>query len=714
MSASLLPSSLDEPTKLATEQESLCFTTHLPSSPSSNSNSSQSDLSLDHHEPQHSPSSPAPSFTIRSTFAGVIIGSLLAFTNMYFGLQTGWISMMSLQSSLLGYAAFKLLPSFLISTPLTVAENVLLQTTSTAVCAMPLTAGLIGIIPALAQLNLESDGLAPITFSPTGLITWCFGIAFFGVFLAIPLREQVIIKEKLAFPSGTATAQILALLHQKPMLTQASSTSQELESSSVDPLAKFHPQQWKLLMSTFTVSILFSIISLGFPVLYALPIFDIFGSLAHDWSWWFTPSFAFVGQGIIMGFHTGYSMMIGMLFGWMILAPLSVHLGWTTPELVKSWILWPALSIMIVESLFSLLEFAISLLNLQSSRPSYSPSTTDVNNELHDHRKKEPSISISFKTAAIGFSLSCLVCVLIMGSLFKEIKWWATVVALVLASIFSLLGVRALGETDLNPVSSIAKISQLVFGVLQPQNLVANLIAGGISEAGAMQSGELMQDFKTAQLHGVDAASMFYGQIIGSFVSVFVSSGAYILYSKTYTLPSTTFPVPTAAVWLSLARLLNHGQLPEGSKIMMVISGFVFFVIGTFKLLFKGNYNHHSKFRFINKLKDHPSSWFLPSGIAFALGMINTPSFSIARFIGGFIAYKVERAGRRRGEGSIKLGGESNYDSGRIWLIIVATGFVLGEGFGSIFNLILKSFFSFKPLSCWGCGSGGGGYCADC
>jgi uncharacterized oligopeptide transporter (OPT) family protein len=73
--------------------------------------------------------------------------------------------------------------------------------------------------------------------------------------------------------------------------------------------------------------------------------------------------------------------------------------------------------------------------------------------------------------------------------------------------------VRALGETDLNPVSSIAKISQLVFGILQPQNLVANLIAGGISEAGAMQSGELMQDFKTAQLHGVDPASMFYGQV---------------------------------------------------------------------------------------------------------------------------------------------------------------------------------------------------------
>ncbi|PLW53576.1 hypothetical protein PCANC_06688 [Puccinia coronata f. sp. avenae] len=669
-----------------------------------------------HSEIDLLPSPSSESFTFRSTFAGVIIGSLLAFTNMYFGLQTGWISMMSLQSSLLGYAAFKLLPSFLNSTPLTVTENVLLQTTSTAVCAMPLTAGLIGIIPALAQLNLESDGLAPITFSPVALMTWCFGIAFFGVFLAIPLREQVIIKEKLPFPSGTATAQILALLHEKPIVSQspASPSFDQLGHPSDEPLAQFHPDQWRLLISTFTASILFSIISLAVPVVYAIPIFDVLGPLAHDWSWWFTPSFAFVGQGIIMGFHTGYSMMVGMLFGWMFLAPLAVNMSWTTTESLKSWIVWPALAIMIVESLFSLLEFSISVLSLYSTRPVYSPLATEPNHEDYEPSPKNPAISISFTTAAIGFALSCLVCVVIMDALFQEMKWWATVVALLLASIFSLLGVRALGETDLNPVSSIAKISQLVFGILQPQNLVANLIAGGISEAGAMQSGELMQDFKTAQLHGVDPASMFYGQMVGSFVSVFVSTGAYILYSRTYTLPSTTFPTPTAAVWLSLARLLNKGELPEGSKITMAISGFVFFIIGGFRLLFKRNETH---FAFITKFRNHRSSWFLPSGIAFALGMINTPSFSIARFIGGVIAWRVEQRRSTKLERSTTTttgASESSFDSGRIWLIIVATGFVLGEGFGSIFNLVLKSFFHFQPLSCWGCGLGGGGYCAAC
>lgn len=46
---------------------------------------------------------------------------------------------------------------------------------------------------------------------------------------------------------------------------------------------------------------------------------------------------------------------------------------------------------------------------------------------------------------------------------------------------------RALGETDLNPVSGLGKISQLLFAVLQPGNVIANIIAGGVAEAGAQQ-----------------------------------------------------------------------------------------------------------------------------------------------------------------------------------------------------------------------------------
>lgn len=80
----------------------------------------------------------------RAVLVGLLIGCLLCFTNLYFGLQTGWISMcvsvfwlawsilkaicrMSLQSALLGY-----LISLTFGRRMTPQENVVLQTTATA------------------------------------------------------------------------------------------------------------------------------------------------------------------------------------------------------------------------------------------------------------------------------------------------------------------------------------------------------------------------------------------------------------------------------------------------------------------------------------------------------------------------------------------------------------------------------------------------------
>jgi len=114
----------------------------------------------------------------------------------------------------------------------------------------------------------------------------------------------------------------------------------------------------------------------------------------------------------------------------------------------------------------------------------------------------------------------------------------------------------------LNPVSAIGKISQLVFAVVQPGNVVANVVAGGIAEAGAQQAGDLMQDLKTGHLWGSSPRAQFHGQLIGSFASVFVSTGVYCLYRSVYQLPSTAFPVPTAAIWCVLSRLVLLGRAP--------------------------------------------------------------------------------------------------------------------------------------------------------
>ena len=80
----------------------------------------------------------APEFTLRAILAGLAIGTLICTSNCYFGLQTGWISMMSLPASLLGYGIFRVIP---LRTPFTIKENVLVQTIAVASGTMPLAAG---------------------------------------------------------------------------------------------------------------------------------------------------------------------------------------------------------------------------------------------------------------------------------------------------------------------------------------------------------------------------------------------------------------------------------------------------------------------------------------------------------------------------------------------------------------------------------------------
>ena len=150
-------------------------------------------------------------FTFRGIAVGLVIGLVICFSNMYFGLQTGWVSGMAMPSALIGFAFFKSV-SRLIAFPFTPVENVLVQTVAGSVGTMPLGCGFVGVVPALNFL-LKSEENGPVRVGLWKLIIWAVGICFFGVVFAVPLRREVIIREKLKFPSGTATALMIGVLH---------------------------------------------------------------------------------------------------------------------------------------------------------------------------------------------------------------------------------------------------------------------------------------------------------------------------------------------------------------------------------------------------------------------------------------------------------------------------------------------------------------------
>jgi len=92
-------------------------------------------------------------FTLRGVAAGLLVGLVIVFSNMYFGLQTGWVSMMTMPASLLGFGIFRTLSRHL-SFPFSPVENVLVQSVAGGMAIMPLGCGFVGVVsPVLFNLS---------------------------------------------------------------------------------------------------------------------------------------------------------------------------------------------------------------------------------------------------------------------------------------------------------------------------------------------------------------------------------------------------------------------------------------------------------------------------------------------------------------------------------------------------------------------------------
>ncbi|KAL7276776.1 OPT superfamily [Rhizina undulata] len=604
--------------------------------------------------------------------------------------------MMSMPSSLIGFAIFKSMAKHL-KLPFTPVENVLVQTVAVAVGSMPLSAGFVGVIPALEKLLTPAEG-GPINLRMDQLIFWSIGVAFFGVFFAVPLRRQVIIREKLKFPSGTATALMISVLHGKEQEKPSSQdniqtvagyqsilTTSEAAAAADGDLSK--ESTWKektnLLLYSFAISGVYTLFSYFFPMFRDLPIFG--SAAAANWLWTLNPSPAYVGQGIIMGASTTLHMLLGAVIGWGILSPLAKNKGWAPGPVndwqkgSRGWIVWISLAIMLADSVISLSGLLLEPLirrYIESKgqiprRGSYRPIVQGgnsgdecVNDDDLPEEDAPPEHLVPNKVVLGGLIASGLLCIIAIKTVFPQTPLYATIVAFLVALVLSVMGVRALGQTDLNPVSGISKLTQLLFALIVPASnpnaVLINLVAGAVSEAGAQQAGDIMQDLKTGHMLGAAPRAQFYGQLIGSVFGALISAGVYRLYTAVYPVPGELFQVPTAHVWIDCSRLVFGEGLPQGAWEFSVLFAAIFTVTTILRgWVWKGNK-------------------FIPGGIAVAVGMYNVPSFTLARAAGGLVQWYWNRYyGRSKGETP---------------LVILASGLILGEGIVSIINLAMASF----------------------
>ncbi|CCE65012.1 hypothetical protein TPHA_0J01910 [Tetrapisispora phaffii CBS 4417] len=705
--------------------------------------------------------------TLRGTVAGLTIGTLVLISNFQFGLQTGWVSMMSLPSALLACAFFKQIwPTFFPEdAEFTDVETVYVQSMAVAVGTGPLAYGFIGVIPAIEkfmtreEMNFTREEFE--SFTLIQLLFWSCSLAFFGIFFAVPLRRQVIIREKLPFPSGSATAVLISILtgsrlmqeitkkelirirdrrlEDCPEVLQPASEeesmgllmSQDKDNHSEGNCTQYvteghgdisqrmvlpsnkqnsaYSKNMEILVKTFSVSALYTLVSYFVPKIKEIKIFGRHASDKYDWN--LQPSPAYIGQGIIMGLRTVTSMLFGSILGWGVLACLAYKRKWIQPDVdpddwqngLHGWLIWISLSIMIADSLVGLIILIVKnivefisfdnrldvlsdawddtfqsmlleeehIINQNGSDPSSSLQNSVKLVSATIENEVGSKYLINSVTVISGLIVSSIICIVVIVYLFGVdiIPIYAMTTALLLALVLSVLGIRALGETDLNPVSGIGKLSQLIFALIIPSShsgaVLLNVVAGGVAEAGAQQAGDLMQDLKTGHLLGASPKAQFYAQIIGATWSIFMSSIMYKIYNIVYELPNNQFRIPTALVWIDCARLITGQGLPPMALECSIIFGCIFSILS---LIRNCEFGNSSKFR----------KW-IPSGIAVGVGMYNAPSFTIARFIGGVFSH-------------YWLKGRKGSFTAKTCMIVFSSGLILGEGILSIMNMIFTQF----------------------
>ena len=146
-------------------------------------------------KPYISPETKLNELTLKSVIIGATLSVVLGASNAYFGLFSGLTVSASIPAAVISMAVLKAFKNS------NILENNLIQTAASA--GESLAAGIIFTLPALVIMGYWES----FNYLETTLIAICGGVL--GVLFTIPLRKALIVKEKLAFPEGVATAEVL-------------------------------------------------------------------------------------------------------------------------------------------------------------------------------------------------------------------------------------------------------------------------------------------------------------------------------------------------------------------------------------------------------------------------------------------------------------------------------------------------------------------------
>jgi OPT family oligopeptide transporter len=550
--------------------------------------------------------------TLRAVLSGLFVGCLIGASNICIGLKIGWTFGASITAAVISFALFRTFAGALRS-PYSAKENLISATAGSSAGTMASAAGLTACIPALENI-LREQGEAPLSYLQ--LVAWGIGIAFLGVFFAVPLRRQMIVVDKLKYPTGFAAGETIKAMY--------ASGVEAIKKAKVLFYAAILAGLFKLLLSIEPLH-LGSLENLSLDD-FGLVSLGILGLGFSTLTLGINLSPMMLGAGILIGPKVGWSLFAGSILAWGVITPILNQRGLIAYDGEGSiykdalkWILWPGVACMVTAGFTSL---ALQYKTIARTFTSLKKATAGSGAADEEEDAPDP---FPMKWWFIGMALATALTATMAYSFFG-IAVWMSVLAVVLSLFIASIAVRATGETDINPVGAMGKITQVIYGVLDPGRITTNLMAAGITSAGASQAGDLMHDLKAGWMLKVSVRRQVITQLIGVVVGTVAVAGVYRLMTSAYEIPGEEFAGPAVVAWELMARVLADGiSAIEPSALWAAVIGGVVGIVLT--LL--------HKIRSIAK--------WLPSPVALGIAFIVPAVYSIAMWFGAILTWLYNR-----------------------------------------------------------------------
>ncbi len=617
-----------------------------------------------------------PQLTIRAIVMGSILGFLLAFTNLYIGLKTGWHLGVAITACLLSYLIGQgFLRVGIFRTPMSILENNCMQSTASA--AGYSTGGtFVSAIAALLMISATPENPGGEHLPIWVLVTWTFFLAILGVTLAIPMKRNMINQEKLKFPSGLAAATTLQSLYADA--ADAARKGYALLFSAIFGAIWPLIGELKLIPRTKVneetgeeITELQPIIADEFPKFFdwvpAVGADRETGTpfLASDWrvKWDWNP--VMIAAGMLVGMRVAAWMLIAAISLAWVIGPMGYDASWvntqgetvfatTKPSTAWKEIgLWLGAPIMVSSGLLSFL-FQWKTIARAFKGFGKGGSQDDMT----------AKVEVPSNWFIIGTLVSGAGVIWIAADQFG-VPWYYGILAVVLTFVLALVACRATGESDITPTGAMGKIMQITYGVLIPQSPTTNLMTAGITAGAASSSADLLNDLKSGYLLGANPRRQFIAQFLG----IFAGTVATVVGFKML-IPDATamlgedpkFPAPAAVAWKAVADLFQHGI--ENMHPMHVAAIQIGLAIGAAVVIFE-------------KIVPKQYKKWTPSATGLGLGFILSFYYPMSMFVGAVIAWAWQKNWKKSAD---------NY------LVSVSAGVIAGVSIIGVIVQVLNNF----------------------